>query len=521
MRYTILLIASLWACLQAQVPSNGLIAYYSFTGNALDSSGNSNNGTVSGATLTSDRFGQANSAYYFNGISSMISAPYNSSMNIAGSFSISLFFKYQGKGTPQKGYWTLINRDGGEYGWQDPYHIYMMADSAGTLKRGMIVARCATGNSALGDREIHSKDTLNDGQWHNITLVYETGLRYSLYIDSHLDTATSVPANWIVANDASPLTIGVWPAYSSYFNGSIDDIRLYNKALTASEVYAIYDPITLPGTPAIISPAVNAVNVPVSPTLTWNPVSGAYFYEVLISTSIGFSSVLKDTSGIIGTSVSLKGLSNNTKYYWCVKAVNAGGSSAWSVTAYFTTILGLPSKVIPISPANAGHVSTDSVALMWHKVPYASNYLIQAATDSQMTHLLVMDTITDTTFMLRSMDNKQAYWWQVKAYNLAGWGEASQKMNFAYTAVVPVSTRNSNFSNYNFSSRSIQYTLKNAGFVSLAYFDVAGRLIFSLENKIENPGTHVLEVPKLPRGFYTQVFKAGDFMKISKMVLVK
>jgi hypothetical protein len=49
------------------VPSNGLVGYWGFNGNANDQSGNGNNGTVNGATLTSDRFGNNNSAYSFDG----------------------------------------------------------------------------------------------------------------------------------------------------------------------------------------------------------------------------------------------------------------------------------------------------------------------------------------------------------------------------------------------------------------------------------------------------------------------
>ena len=51
------------------VPTNGLAGYWPFTGNANDVSGNGNNGTNNGATLTTDRFGNANSAYSFNGTS--------------------------------------------------------------------------------------------------------------------------------------------------------------------------------------------------------------------------------------------------------------------------------------------------------------------------------------------------------------------------------------------------------------------------------------------------------------------
>src|ERR1035438_3479469 len=52
--------------------TNGLVAYYPFNGNANDASGNGDNGTVNGATLTQDRFGITNAAYSFNGINNYI-----------------------------------------------------------------------------------------------------------------------------------------------------------------------------------------------------------------------------------------------------------------------------------------------------------------------------------------------------------------------------------------------------------------------------------------------------------------
>ena len=58
------------------VPTNGLVAYYPFNGNANDASGNGNNGTVNGATLTTDRFGDVGKAYSFND-SSRIKIQYN------------------------------------------------------------------------------------------------------------------------------------------------------------------------------------------------------------------------------------------------------------------------------------------------------------------------------------------------------------------------------------------------------------------------------------------------------------
>ena len=72
----------------SQVPSyvttNGLVGWWPFNGNANDESGNGNNGTVNGATLTADRFGVANKAYGFDGVDDFISVNHNQVLNLPG-----------------------------------------------------------------------------------------------------------------------------------------------------------------------------------------------------------------------------------------------------------------------------------------------------------------------------------------------------------------------------------------------------------------------------------------------------
>ena len=63
------------------VPQNGLVGWWPFNGNANDESGNGNNGTVNGATLTTDRFGNVNQAYGFDGNSQNIEVSNSSSLN--------------------------------------------------------------------------------------------------------------------------------------------------------------------------------------------------------------------------------------------------------------------------------------------------------------------------------------------------------------------------------------------------------------------------------------------------------
>ena len=73
--------------------NDGLVAYYPFNGNAEDASGNGNNGTVNGATLTEDRLGNADSAYSFDGNNDYIEVEDDHSLDLTNTFTISLWIK--------------------------------------------------------------------------------------------------------------------------------------------------------------------------------------------------------------------------------------------------------------------------------------------------------------------------------------------------------------------------------------------------------------------------------------------
>src|SRR5450759_5181083 len=84
------------ACFSQINLTQGLVAYYPFNGNANDASGNGNNPVLNNATLTTDRFGNANSAYSFNGTSNYIQIPNSPSLNPSSQISICAWVKVQG-----------------------------------------------------------------------------------------------------------------------------------------------------------------------------------------------------------------------------------------------------------------------------------------------------------------------------------------------------------------------------------------------------------------------------------------
>ncbi len=82
------------------VPSDGLVGWWPFNGNANDESGNGNDGTVNGAILTTDRNGNANSAYSFDGVSNYIGGSI-SNLNNTSSTTVSAWVKYIGDASGQ------------------------------------------------------------------------------------------------------------------------------------------------------------------------------------------------------------------------------------------------------------------------------------------------------------------------------------------------------------------------------------------------------------------------------------
>lgn len=206
--------------------SQKLVAYYPFKGNANDASFNTNNGTVNGATLTTDRFGSSNSAYYFNGSNTI---EINSSKIAAKEFSYAAWVYpnvLPGSGTAVTIFAT------GSLGGDSFYGLFR--DFYGLSGFGMF-SYSAPGNVAGTIQGF--TPTLN--QWYHIVFVRDVSRLY-LYINGSLALQ--------VAHNSSNSYYGEGPVKSfiggrgSLYNwqGKIDDVHLYNRALTVQDVQALY-----------------------------------------------------------------------------------------------------------------------------------------------------------------------------------------------------------------------------------------------------------------------------------------
>ncbi|WP_445758157.1 LamG-like jellyroll fold domain-containing protein, partial [Polaribacter sp.] len=221
-------IANTNAQVPSYVPTNGLVAYYPFNGNANDESGNGNNGTVNGATLSNDRNGNANSAYYFSSSScaTRIDATVNTS-SINSAFTISFWMMRVGNGCLNSRIWEFCPGPAGAVPGAFEAYWYNSTNIAGVDQVTSTSTVISTTTNAL-----------LDNNWINI-IYSNNGLQAKLWVNGSLvDSSTSAG----IISLATNFSIGRM-GHASYdaFKGNIDDIGLWNRALTQQEITNLYN----------------------------------------------------------------------------------------------------------------------------------------------------------------------------------------------------------------------------------------------------------------------------------------
>jgi len=223
----------------------GLIAYYPFNNNANDMSGNGFNGTVHNATITTDRFGNANAAYYFNGSqgadSSWVVIKDNPALRLSNTdFTINA--------------WVKVDAYNGTYGAEIIDKVGHLSVASWILgisgQYGYYKSVSGTGNPYFATAYytnatvLSGNNSLGTTGWHMITTTYtfasHTG---SMYIDGVLiKTTNDFPTSDI--NNTADIYIGKDnPAEfgEHFFQGKIDDIRIYNIAITPQQITDLYN----------------------------------------------------------------------------------------------------------------------------------------------------------------------------------------------------------------------------------------------------------------------------------------
>ncbi len=215
---SLLVFTSLFAQIPSYVPTNGLVGYWPFNGNANDESGNGNNGTVGiGINSSNDRFGNPNSAYSFLGTGNITLT--NLPTTGTSDFSISSWIKTNDN-TVRKG----IMCWGQDTPWSS---TYFYVNDLGFLQFDFAYN---AGPSSLS--------VVNDNNWHLVTITCTNGL-IKLYSDGLMQGNAQQMSPNINGNNKS-IGSNIDNSGPRNFIGLIDDIGVWNRALTQQEITNLY-----------------------------------------------------------------------------------------------------------------------------------------------------------------------------------------------------------------------------------------------------------------------------------------
>ena len=205
------------------IPTNGLVGWWPFNGNANDESGNGNNGTVNGATLTADRNGKANSAYSFDGVDDFIQTNINQINN--GPFTITFWTKINVWKT--SGFVSsriLENNSTGIFIYDN--NLYLTLDKKNV-------------NEVIIDSKI-STNIINLNKWKSITYTFD-GINVKLYLDGIINFTYSLVINNSDLDINKTFLFGKDNCCGNRcLSGQLDDIAIYNRALTEQEIKQLY-----------------------------------------------------------------------------------------------------------------------------------------------------------------------------------------------------------------------------------------------------------------------------------------
>jgi len=227
---TLLNVSISFAQVPNYVPTNGLVGWWPFNGNANDESANNNNGIINGPVLTTDRDGNANSAYDFNGTTDFIEVADNVSLSFGSNqITISLWVNIAGySGISRIG----VSKQSGSGNTQSGFNVFYKSGAHGML------ARNGSGGVFGGASNTQGIPT---STWTHVVYVWD-GNTGSCY-ENGVMVNSSVYAGAIIGSNSLPLLFGKanW-TYNNVepYGGKLDDIAIYNRPLNDCEIQDLY-----------------------------------------------------------------------------------------------------------------------------------------------------------------------------------------------------------------------------------------------------------------------------------------
>ena len=326
---------------------------------------------------------------------------------------------------------------------------------------------------------------------------------------------------------------------------------------SSSVVYAatdqgVYKIVTPTSAPTLASPAHQSTGQPLNVTLTWNALSGAGLYHLLVDNNSDFSSPVFNNAAITGTSFQASGLTYNTVYYWKVAGINLVGEGPASGVNSFTTTPGIG---LAVSAATTnGSACNTKVSNCYPKL----SWTLYGITITDSTPLNVyryactygQGDCGGSPSLVYTTTNSGTTWWVDQAVTMPKFGQTPATTYF-YTVTCSGSTSNKvsvnsinswklqvgddeggmplvtalemNYPNPFNPVTTIRYAVAEGSHVKLVIYDLLGREIKVLVDEFQAPGQRSVEFDanSLPSGVYFYRMSAGTFSDIRKMILIR
>jgi hypothetical protein len=309
------------------VPTNGLVGWWGFNGNAQDGSGNGNHGTVNGATLTTDRFGNQNGAYSFDGAGNYINITNNNTLNPSSITICGWINSSNNAENDQAGAKAIVTK------WFQQINCNNIGDNYNVqlsfLNNQSVLTGYTIVNNQLGGAISSQTNIIGLNTWRQIAFIHDMINGQRLFVDGVQVNSNIVSGS--LCNTNNDLLFGADSFNGSlwrFFNGKLDDIGIWNRALTQQEITNLYNAqscqVNVTSQPQNQSTSSNR-NVTFS--LSSSDSSSTYQWES--NTGFGFQPLFNagQYSGVTTSSltVSNTSLQNNNQLFRCIVSTTQCG----------------------------------------------------------------------------------------------------------------------------------------------------------------------------------------------------
>ena len=293
------------------VPTNGLVGWWGFNGNANDESGNGNNGTVNGATLTTDRFGNPNSAYDFDGVDDFINIGDVTTIENIGSMTWSAWVLCRSNPNIPSGLSSnrIISK---ELEADGNNRMTLIVNSNSNNQTFQFILNSSTNSNGV------SSDPIIFDSLYFVTVVYsyENSLnseRIQIYLNANLILQT---VNGVVPpstpNNPHNLKFGKHDNNTTAWDGTLDDIGIWNRALTQCEISELYHAQQFTPPVLVMSDTLSACGASTTLDAGTDPSWASYLWNttedtqtISVSNSGLYTVEVTDTNGCIGYDTTL------------------------------------------------------------------------------------------------------------------------------------------------------------------------------------------------------------------------